>query len=130
MIKRRGIKICDNCGAENGVRSYECKACEHPFKMKKVRKGRKSRLVTDWTELSQGEKIRVVGGSGPFYEDAEGERQYLTDRGMYTVLRNERDGLWVRADQGSDSFLWMRGTMKSPLGTGITRQPHKILKVS
>ena len=123
---RRGIKICDNCNCENGVRAYECKACENPFRMKKLRKGRKSRLVEDWTALSTGQRIRVVGGSGPFYEH-EGERKYLTDRGKYTVRTVTKDGLWVRQDGGAELFLWMRGTQKSPLGTGVTRSPHKLL---
>lgn len=129
-MKRRGIKMCQKCGEENGVRTYECKSCDHPFKMRKIRKGRKSRVVEDWSNLSSGQRIRVVGGSGPFYKDDDGERKYLTDRGLYTVKTVDKDGLWVCADKGAESFLWMRGTMKSPLGTGITRSPHKLLRLT
>lgn len=128
-MARRGIKICENCNCENGVRAYECKACEHPFKMKKLRKGRRSRLVEDWTQLSSGQLIRVVGGSGPFYEDADGVRQYLTDRGKYIVRTVTKDGLWVRQYGGAEQFLWMRGVQKSPLGTGVVRQPHKLIRL-
>ena len=65
MTKRkRGQKICENCGEVNGVRAYECKKCEYPFKMKKGRRTPKKKQVEDHTTLSKGDVIRVVGGSG------------------------------------------------------------------
>ena len=53
MTKRkRGQKVCDNCGEINGVRAYECKKCEYPFKMKKGRRTPKKKQVEDHTMYS------------------------------------------------------------------------------
>ena len=83
--KKRGQKLCEQCGTPNGVRAYECKNCDYPFKMKKYRKGSKKKRVDDFTKLQKGDEIRVVGGSGPYYTNEDGEKLYLTDRGKYIV---------------------------------------------
>ena len=35
---KRGKKICPNCGAENGPRSFSCNSCGHEFKSETLRK--------------------------------------------------------------------------------------------
>ena len=67
--RKRGQKICENCGEVNGVRAYECKVCEYPFKMKRGRRTPKKKQVEDHTTLSKGDVIRVVGGSGSYHTD-------------------------------------------------------------
>ena len=78
--RKRGQKICENCGEVNGVRAYECKKCDYPFKMKKYRKGNKKKKVEDHMTLNKGDLIRVVGGSGPFYTGEDGDKIYLVMR--------------------------------------------------
>ena len=93
--RKRGQKICENCGEVNGVRAYECKVCEYPFKMKKGRRTPKKKQVEDHTTLGKGDVIRVVGGSGSYHTDYNGERTYLIDRGKYVV--EETDNLGIHA---------------------------------
>jgi hypothetical protein len=126
MVKKRGQKICSECGHVNGVRTYNCKNCDHPFKMKKGRKTPRKKLITDHTELKKGDTIRVVGGSGPYYTDKEGERHYLTDRGKYKVEGTDNQGIRCYGPTGY-CYLYMGKKCRSSLLDNITKAPHKIL---
>ena len=136
----RGRKLCNKCGEANGPRSFKCKSCNHPFKMnvnKKIKitktkrfKRPKKRVINNWTELERGDIIRVVGGSGPYYKDENSEKHYLTNRGLYTVLKSEQNGIHVRSDKGGDfQFLYMGPTKKSDLCTNLYRAAHKLVTV-
>ena len=104
--KKRGQKLCEQCGTPNGVRAYECKNCDYPFKMKKYRKGSKKKRVDDFTKLQKGDEIRVVGGSGPYYTNENGEKLYLTDRGKYIVKNVDENGIHTHGKHGYD-YLYM-----------------------
>ena len=124
--RKRGQKICENCGCANGVRAYECKQCDYPFKMKKYRKGNKKRPVEDHTTLQRGDLIRVVGGSGSFHTDYNGERTYLVDRGKYTVNDTDNNGIYAYGKTGFN-YLYMGKSCPSPMLDTITKAPCKII---
>ena len=127
MTKRkRGQKICENCGEVNGVRAYECKKCEYPFKMKKGRRTPKKKRVEDHTTLSKGDLIRVVGGSGSYYTNEDGEKQYLIDRGKYTVQNTDVNGIHAYGKTGYN-YLYMGESCPSPLLASITKAPCKVI---
>ena len=124
--RKRGQKICENCGCVNGVRAYECKECDHPFKMKKWRKGNKRKPVEDHTTLQKGDLIRVVGGSGSYHTDYNGEKTYLVDRGKYTVHNTDLNGIHAYGKTGYN-YLYMGESCPSPLLSTITKAPCKIV---
>ena len=92
--KKRGQKLCKKCKTPNGVRAYNCKKCDDPFPMKKKQKN-KRQVITDYKTLKKGDRIRVVGGSGPYHLDQNNEKHYLTDRGVYIVKDIEDNGIHV-----------------------------------
>ena len=110
--KKRGQKICPKCNCVNGVRSFVCKNCDHEFKMKKGRRGPRKIPVKNHQSLIKGDKIRVVGGSGPFYTDRYGEsfgekfnvlydkkgRSYLNKLAKKYGLTVETKPLKIRSD--------------------------------
>lgn len=133
MIKlKRGQKMCQNCQTINGVRSFNCKNCNHPFKMKGTRKtvtidGKiKRNFLTNHLELKAGDYIRVFKKGGPYHLDAEGNKNYLCRKGKYTVDSVTPDGIMVHSKYGSHEFLYMGPVMKSPILDTIIRAPHKI----
>ena len=136
---KRGLKTCEKCGLENGVRAYYCKECEQPFKMKKRSKSRKGIPVRDWTTLRKGDYIRVVGRSGNYYTRENGERIYFTDAGIYHIKYihlksngDSADGLTVigtgRQRKGFE-YLYMGPVKPSDILDSITNAPHKLYKV-
>jgi len=124
--RKRGQKICENCGEVNGVRAYECKVCEYPFKMKKGRRTPKKKQVEDHTTLIKGDVIRVVGGSGSYHTDWKGERTYLVDRGKYVVDHVDQQGIGAYGKTGYN-YLYMGKSCPSPLLSTITKAPCKIV---
>ena len=125
---KRGQKLCSNCGTINGVRAFVCKNCEAEFKMKKGRKRPRRKEVEDFKTLERGDTIRVVGGSGPYHTDREGEKTYLVDRGKYTVISTDHQGIQVYGPNGY-GYLYMGKICPSELIDTITKAPCKILKV-
>lgn len=123
---KRGQKLCESCNTINGVRSFECKSCGTEFKMKKFKRGRRKVLVTNHLDLVKGNLIRVVGGSGPYHEDANGERTYLIDRGKYIVDHVDKNGIHAYGDTGY-GYLYMGEICKSKLLDSIIKAPCKIL---
>jgi len=124
----RGTKLCNQCGGGNGCRAFNCKHCDHPFKMKKLRKRPRLQSNFDWTELNQGDVVRVVGGSGPYYKHKNGDKEYLTDRGIYYIVDVCAEGLSVQSHKGGGrEFLYMGAVCKSPWCTNLYRSPHKLL---
>lgn len=125
----RGRKACKECGVINGVRAYVCKHCGEEFKMKKARRRPHKVPVKDFKTLQEGDLIRVVGGSGPYYTSKEtGERTYLVDRGKYIVVEVDRSGVHVNGSNGS-SYLYMGKTCPSDLLDSITKSACKLQKV-
>ena len=124
--KKRGQKICENCGCVNGVRAYECKQCDYPFKMKRGRRTPKKKQVEDHMTLNKGDVIRVVGGSGSYHTDYNGEKTYLIDRGKYVVDHVDQQGVGAYGKTGY-GYLYMGKKCPSPLMDTITKAPCKII---
>ena len=122
----RGKKICKHCNTINGVRSFECKNCGQPFKMKKGPKGIRKKKVKDFKTLQRGDWIKVVGGSGPYYTDRDGEKYYMVDRGKYIVEYTDSEGIHAYGDTGYN-YLYMGKRCPSPLMDSLVRSPCKIM---
>lgn len=127
-MNKRGQKKCPSCDTINGVRSFECKHCGAQFKMKKFKRGLTKTLIKDHTILKKGDTIRVIGGSGPYHEDANGERTYFVERGKYRVDKVDEDGIWAFSECGFD-YLYMGKICKSKLLDTITKAPCKIFLI-
>ena len=109
MKVKRGQKLCKNCNGINGARAYVCKHCNVAFvsnaisktkKFKRKRQPKKFEEISDWKELSDGDKIKVIGRSGNYYVGSNGDRQYMTDAGVYTVKDKDDKGLTVYSQDG------------------------------
>lgn len=122
----RGKKLCQNCNKINGVRSFECKYCGTQFKMKKRRKISKRVAVTDHTILNVGDTIKVIGGSGPYYIQSDGERSYFVDRGIYKVMGTDNNGIVALNDSGY-CYLYMGETCASKLLDKIINQACRVV---
>ena len=128
MKTKRGQKICKNCNTITGARAFNCMKCDAPFDMKGRKK--KRRLVTDYKTLKKGDRIRVVGGSGPYHLDENNEKHYLTDRGVYIVKDIEDNGVHVyggTVNNRAYSYLYMGKETRSAVCENIYRSPHKLL---
>lgn len=126
MKTKRGQKTCSSCNTINGVRSFECKQCGAQFKMKKLKRGLKRILIKDHTILQKGDTIRVIGGSGPYYEDATGERTYFVERGKYSVDKVDANGIFAFSEGGFD-YLYMGEICRSKILESIIKAPCKVL---
>lgn len=126
MQVKRGQKLCKQCNTINGVRSFNCKNCGHPFVMKKSYKKKKRQIVEDYTTLKSGDRIKIIGGSGPYYLSKDGIRHYFTDRGKYVVDKIVKDGIIASGRCGSE-FFYMGKETRSPLLKSIVRSPHKVI---
>ena len=124
--KKRGQKICEKCSCVNGVRAYECKECDHPFKMKKYRKGNKKKQIEDYTTLNKGDLIRVVGGSGCYFQDSKGDKHYFTDRGKYLVMDTDDKGI-IAIGKCGHQYIYMGKFKQSQTLDTCWDSPHKII---
>ena len=133
---KRGQKMCKNCQTINGVRSFNCKNCSHPFKMKGTRKtitvnGKiKRNFITDHKTLEKGDYIRVFKKGGPYHLDPAGNKNYLCRKGKYTVDKVTDNGIMVYSQYGGFEFLYMGPVEKSPVLDTIIRAPHKITLIN
>ena len=135
---KRGQKLCKNCNTINGVRSYNCKSCNSPFSMNKPRKNTplnntariNRNLIVDYTTLSKGDKIKVLKGSGSYYIAENGEKQYLGNKGIFTVDRLVGNGIIAASKFGATEFLYMGQEEQSSIMDNIIRSPYKIVLVS
>lgn len=125
-MNKRGQKKCSSCNTINGVRSFECKHCGAQFKMKKFKRGLTKTLIKDHTILKKGDAIRVIGGSGPYYEGADGVRIYFVERGKYCVDRVDENGIFAFSESGFD-YLYMGKICKSKILDSIIKAPCKVL---
>lgn len=139
MKLKRGQKLCKNCNGINGARSHVCKHCNTEFVKgaantnNKKPKGFKTRIkkyeeIVDWKLLQRGDKIKVVGRSGNYYINPNGERQYLTDAGIYTIKDIDERGLHVY--DGGYGYIYMGPEVPSEVIPNMYRSPHKILKAN
>lgn len=136
MKLKRGQKLCKNCNQINGARAHTCKHCNNEFKAgatsknkkTKVRKPKKFEEISDWQSLNNGDRIKVIGRSGNYYVGDNGEKQYLTDAGVYTV--QGKDELGLRVYDGGYGYIYMGPEVRSNVIPNVYRSPHKIVKVN
>ena len=136
MKLKRGQKLCKNCNQINGARAHTCKHCNNEFKSGsvsknkpgKIRKKKKFEEITDWKSLQCGDRIKVVSRSGNYFVNEAGEKQYLTDGGIYTVKDKDESGLIVY-DCGY-GYIYMGPETKSDTIPNMYRSPHKILRAN
>ena len=131
---KRGQKLCSNCNTINGVRSFNCKSCNHPFSMKKKRVGFpvnrfRKKLVEDFTTLNKGDKIKVIGRSGPYHTDNDGNKHYLANRGKFTVDSIMKNGIMAYSEFGTNEFIYMGPDETSPILNSLTRSAHKVILI-
>lgn len=142
MQVKRGQKLCKNCNNVVGARSLICKHCNTPFVIKntedvdsKPKRRRRKRFkkysrVENWKELQVGDRIKVVGRSGSYYIGEDGDKQYMTEAGIYTIQSHDDNGLVVYAAKGGFGYIYMGQEVKSSMIPNMYRSPHKILKVN
>jgi hypothetical protein len=132
MKLKRGQKLCKNCNNVNGARSHTCKHCNTEFtpganKCKtKTRKKKKFEFIDNWQELQPGDKIKVIARTGSYYINQEGEKQYLSDPGLYTI--DGVDSLGIRVFNGAYGYIYMGPEVQSKTIPNMYRSPHKILR--
>lgn len=130
----KGYKTCPECNNLTGPRTQLCK-CGHTFSFKspqqqKAVKEKKFRLIEDWRELQPGEFIKVSGRSGPYYQK-EGERMYLSNRGLHCVIRLDENGIHARGVGNKSQgyvYLYMGKKRRSKLCYNLFRAKHKIIR--
>ena len=123
-MKKRGIKVCPECGTENGARSYDCTNCDYEFPMRKKRRGVRKKDVTDWTTLKSGDVVRLVGRSGSYYIDNNGDKQYLLSNTTYKIYKLDHEGLIVHGKFGTE-YIYC-GPEKEGIVSSITMCAPKL----
>lgn len=133
MKLKRGQKLCKNCNNINGARAHVCKHCNKEFvagtnnkKPTKQRKKKRFEFIENWQELQTGDRIKVVARTGSYYINQDGEKQYLTDPGLYTV--DSVDGTGLRVFNGAYGYIYMGPEVPSTTIPNMYRSPHKILR--
>ena len=141
MKLKRGQKLCKNCNGINGARSHVCKHCNAPFvknttgdhvtKTKRRKKRfKKYSSIDNWQDLSRGENIKVIRGYGSYYMNENGEKQYLADGGIYSIISVDTKGLVVYGRDGGFGYIYMGPEEQSETLPNVYRSPHKIVKVN
>lgn len=138
MKLKRGQKLCKNCNNINGARAYVCKHCNTEFataaqgknKFKKFKKKIKKFQDVDWKALEKGDRIKVIGRSGTYYINSEGEKMYMSDPGIYIVQKVDHSGLVVYGKDGGFGYIYMGIEEQSKDVPNMYRCPHKIVKVN
>jgi hypothetical protein len=140
MKLKRGQKLCKNCNNTNGARAHVCKNCGHEFvaktegakvgKTQRRKKLKKYTTVDNWKELVKGDRIKVVRGTGTYYVNDAGDKQYLADAGIYNVISSDDKGLTVYANDGGFGYIYMGPEEPSSTLPNVFRSPHKVLKVN
>jgi hypothetical protein len=131
MKLQRGQKLCKNCNKINGARSHQCKHCNGVFHSATGKKPSKKKQieVEDWKELNKGDTIKVIGRSGNYYVNDAGERMYMSDAGIYTVVSKDSNGLIVHTTEGGYGYIYMGEEIQSTLMDNMFRSPHKLIRV-
>jgi len=136
MKVKRGQKLCKKCDQTCGARAKICKHCEEPFEVrtdpavrmrrihnKRKRKGLKE--VTNWKELRQGQEIHYNGRSGEYWLNADGTKDYVTDKGVYKVVAVLEKGFGAYGKKGYTFFNMTNGV--SSISSMLINSPYKIL---
>jgi len=138
MKPKRGQKLCKKCNGINGARAHSCKHCNEPYVAKstpknikvKKKKHKMYEAIEDWKSLDSGTKIKVLARSGNYYIGESGDRQYMSDAGIYTIQAHDQNGLIVYGNDGGYGYIYMGPEIKSESLPNMYRSPHKIVKVN
>ena len=136
MKLKRGQKLCKNCNQINGARAHVCKHCNSEFDIRvkgsKVikRKKIKQYVPIEWNTLQKGDKIKVIGRSGNYYINSEGEKTYLSDPGVYSVQAIDDNGITVYGTDNGFGYIYMGKEEPHKEIPNMYRSPHKIVKVN
>ena len=132
----KGKKKCTRCNSVNGARTSKCKNCGYDFKI-----NQEFKTNCNWKELNEGDYIKVFSGSGPYYVNSDGERDYMGYKGYFVVKQVLDEGLLVRKVKlkkihgrntpisSSVAFIYMGETRRSDVLDSITKSKHNIRKV-
>ena len=123
-MKKRGIKVCPECGTENGARSYDCVECDYEFPMRKKRRGVRKKDVADWTQLKSGDVVRLVGRSGSYFLNENNDKEYLYSNTVYTIKDIKDNGILVHGKYGFE-FIYC-GPEREGIVSSITMCAPKI----
>ena len=134
MKLKRGQKLCGKCNQINGARAYTCKHCGESFEVRakgsKVKKKRVKKLESiSWSDIDVGQRIKVMGRSGTYHINQNGEKTYMSDPGIYTIIGKDTNGLRVYGKSGY-TYIYMGPEKKSHLLDNMYNAPHKIMKVN
>jgi len=124
----KGQKLCDNCGAGNGPRSFMCKSCNTPFIFKVQSKEKKNTKIIrefNWRELEAGEKIKATGG--PYYVKG-GDFIPMGYRGKFTVISLDDEGIVGYSDKGGYCHIYMGKDKQCP-ETKVWKTKHRLVKL-
>lgn len=104
-------------------------------KPKKIAKLKKIKgEVEDWTKLRQGNVVKSVRGSGPYFINYYGKKIYKGEYGYYEIDSVDYNGLHVYEYSphgkvlyhGGRRFIYMGPTEKVDI---MNRAPHKLILV-
>jgi ribosomal protein L40E len=127
----RGRKFCQKCQAANGPRAYFCKNCGNDFQVKATKKPKFIRVkIQDWKELKEGDCIRVISGSGPYY-DRNGQRDPSGHSGKFIVKSIDSNGLMCYGCSKNNkgfAYIYMGKKSRSNQIPNLIRSPHKIVR--
>ena len=126
----KGKKTCPECGNLTGPRAYVCKKCNHIFSFKVTNTEKKTmKVIKDfsWTDLEQGDKIKV--GGGPYFIH-NGELIPMGYRGKFIVEKIDSKGIqaWGIDKNTGFAHIYMGPDCQNP-ETGVWKTRHKILKL-
>lgn len=117
-------KICDKCGLENGVRTKTC-SCgrQFPQKTKREKALKPKTEEIEWQELKPKDEVKIISGTGPYFENKNGDRTYLgCPAGKYEVICLEKDGFFVNDGCGR-IFVYMAEKRDGIVGI---KEAHKV----
>ena len=130
----KGQKVCPECNTVNGARAYQCKVCDYAFPNKHGRIRYSKRPVRDWRDLKRGDCVRVVGGSGSYYESPDtGERTYMSSKGKYKVDTITGNGILaygIGKNNTGCQFIYMGEHKQSKLCDNMYNAPHKLVRIN
>lgn len=129
-------KSC-SCGELAGVRSLKCKSCGNIFivSVEKKKTTPKIKLrkyidIVEWKELKRGDRIKLTGRNGTYYLRANGDKMYMTDKGIYTIYKHDHLGLVVYSVDMGYGYIYMGPEKQSDLLYNLWRSPHKIQQLN
>ena len=134
----RGKKECSGCGESNGARSYNCKKCGQPFKMKNGAIKYSKKPIKDWTSLEAGDCIRVLSRSGDYYIKQNGDKVHWTKSGKYRVKDvtidedGNNNGISVYGLTNRNAgyhWLYMGKEKPSKESPRQFHSPHKVVRI-